>query len=191
MNKILTSIFEIQGPQSLNISKENFSDDYIFEEFIDSCVFDQVNLFNCSFEGSELLGATFISCSFEDCTFNDTIIRKSEFTDCEFKNCQFIGCQLTPRTNFFRTLFMNCQFSSVDFSSTFLFECEFIKRTLTKIKFEATFIVDLKTESIAFNDLEFNESNPMKIFKSKESFSLNEPIKITNSLAFQKEIWIN
>jgi uncharacterized protein YjbI with pentapeptide repeats len=191
MNQTLTSIFETQGPQSLDISKKNFSNDYIFEEFIDSCFFHQVNLFNCSFKGSELLGATFISCSFENCNFNDTIIRKSEFTDCKFKNCQFIGCQLTPKTNFFQTLFMNCQFSTVDFSSTLFFKCEFIEINLTKVKFQGTFIVELKTKSIIFNDLQFNEANLMKIFKSKEAFSLKESVKITNSLSFQKEIEIN
>ena len=53
MNKTLTLIFETQGSESLNILKESFSDDFIFEEFIDSCLFDQINLFNCSFQRSE------------------------------------------------------------------------------------------------------------------------------------------
>jgi uncharacterized protein YjbI with pentapeptide repeats len=191
MTQTLTSIFETQGPQLLHISKKNFSNDYIFEEFIDSFFFRQVNLFNCSFQGSELLGTTFISCSFENCNFNDTIIRKSEFTDCKFKNCQFIGCQLTPKTNFFQTLFMNCQFSTVDFSFAFLFECELIEINLTKVKFDGTYIVELKTKSIGFNDLEFNEDNPMEIFKSREAFHLKESVKITDSLSFQKEIETN
>ena len=39
MNQRLTSIFE-----SLDISKKNFSNDYIFEKFIDSCFFHQVVL---------------------------------------------------------------------------------------------------------------------------------------------------
>ena len=40
---------------------------------------------------------------------------------------------------------MNCQFSTVDFSSTFFFKCEFIEINLTKVKFEGTFLVELKT----------------------------------------------
>jgi len=175
MNKTLTSIFETQGPQSLNISNQSFSKDNIFEQFIDSSFFHQINFINSSFEGCELLGVNFNFCFFEGCTFNDTIIRKSEFTDCVFKNCQFIESQLTPRTNFFRTLFMNFQFSSVDFSFTFLCECEFIEINLTKIKFKETSIVDPKTENITFNDLEFDKTKPMRI-------------QITNSLSFPKEI---
>lgn len=33
MNQTLTSILEIQGPQSLNISNQSFSEESIFEEF--------------------------------------------------------------------------------------------------------------------------------------------------------------
>lgn len=175
MDKTLTSIFETQGPQSLNISNESFSKDNIFEEFVDSCFFHQVNFIDCSFEGCEFLGVNFNYCIFEGCTFNDTIIRKSEFTDCVFKKCQFLECQFTPKTNFFRTLFMNCQFSSVDFSFTFLCECEFIEINLNKIKLEGTSLVDPKTKNITLNDLEFNKAQPMRI-------------KITNPLSFPKEI---
>lgn len=173
--KTLTSILESQGSQSLNISNQSFLKDNIFEEFIESSFFHQVNFINCSFEECELLGVNFNSCLFEGCTFNNTIVRKSEFTDCVFKNCQFIGSQFTPKTNFFRTLFMNSQFSSVDFSFTFLCECEFISINLTKIKFKGTSIVDPKTENITLNDLEFDKTKPMRI-------------QITNSLAFPKEI---
>ena len=175
MNKTLTSIFGTQGPVSLNISNESFSKDNIFEEFIDSCFFHQVNFTRCSFEECELLGVNFNFCIFEGCTFNNTMIRKSEITDCVFKNCQFIECQLTPRTDFFRTLFINCRFSSVDFSFTLLCECEFIEINLTKIKFKGTSFIDPKTENITSNDLEFDKANPMRI-------------KITNSLSFSKVI---
>ena len=64
MNQSLTSIFETQGPQSLNISNQSFSEDYIFEEFIDSCFFHQVNFINCSFQECELLGVIFDFCNF-------------------------------------------------------------------------------------------------------------------------------
>jgi len=101
MNKTLTSIFETQGPQSLDISNESFSNGSIFEEFIDSSFFHQVNFVNCFFEGCQLLGINFNSCVFEGCIFKDTIIRKSEFTDCKFKGCRFVESKLTPKTNFF------------------------------------------------------------------------------------------
>ena len=163
MHKTLTSIFETQGPVSLNISNESFSNEDIFEEFIDCCFFQQVNFTNCSFEGCELVGVNFDFCFFDACNFKNTIIRKSEFTDCRIKNCQFIESQLTPKTNFFRTLFKNCQFSIVDFSFTFLYECEFIEVSFTKIKFEGTSLVDPKTENITLNDLEFDQTHPMRI----------------------------
>jgi uncharacterized protein YjbI with pentapeptide repeats len=70
---------------------------------------------------------------------------------------------------------MNCQFSSVDFSFTFLCECEFIEINLNKIKLEGTSLVDPKTKNITLNDLEFNKAQPMRI-------------KITNPLSFPKEI---
>jgi len=175
MTKTLTSLFDTQGSKSLNISNQSFSQDTIFEEFIDCCFFHQVNFSNCSFEGCELLGVNFNFCFFEGCTFNDTIIRKSEITDCVFKNCQFIESQISPRTEFFRTLFMNSQFSSVDFSFTFLFDCEFMEINLTKIKFKGTSILNPKTENVTFNDLEFDENKPMSI-------------RFTNSLYFPKEI---
>ena len=165
MNKTLTSIFESQGPQSLNISNQSFSEDNIFEEFIDSSFFHQVNFINCSFEECELLGVNFNFCVFEGCTFNHTIIRKSEFTDCVFKNCQFIESQLTPRTEFFRTLFMNSQFSSVDFSFTFLFDCEFMEINLTKIKFKGTSILNPKTENVTFNDLEVDKLYSIRVLE--------------------------
>ena len=116
MNDKLTSIFNQKGPQGLEIFKQNFLDDTIFEEFIDSCLFDEINLVNCYFDGSEFLGTIFISCSFENCTFKNTTIRKSKFTNCEFKNCQFLNCQLTPKTEFFQTSFRKCRFSIVDLS---------------------------------------------------------------------------
>ena len=101
MKQTLSSIFETQGPQSLNISDQDFSEDILFEEFIDSCFFHKVSFTNCSFEECALVGVNFNFCVFEACTFNQTIMRKSEFTDCVFKNCQFIESQLTPKTNFF------------------------------------------------------------------------------------------
>ena len=175
MKQTLSSIFETQGPQSLNISDQDFSEDILFEEFIDSCFFHKVSFTNCSFEECELVGVNFNFCVFEACTFNQTIMRKSEFTDCVFKNCQFIESQLTPKTNFFRTLFINSKFSSVDFSFTLLCECEFIKINFIKTKFKGTSLVDPKTEKITFNDLEFDKTTPMTI-------------QITDSLSFPKEI---
>jgi uncharacterized protein YjbI with pentapeptide repeats len=70
---------------------------------------------------------------------------------------------------------MNSQFSSVDFSFTFLFDCEFMEINLTKIKFKGTSILNPKTENVTFNDLEFDENKPMSI-------------RFTNSLYFPKEI---
>jgi hypothetical protein len=68
---------------------------------------------------------------------------------------------------------MNCQFSSVDFSFTFLCECEFIEMNLTKIKFKGIFMINPKTEKITFSELEFDKTEPIRI-------------KITNSLSFPK-----
>ena len=85
--------------------------------------------------------------------------------------------QLTPKTNFFRTLFINSQFSSVDFSFTFLCECEFIEINLIKTKLKGTSVVDPKTEKITFNDLEFDQNKPMTI-------------QFTDSLFFPKKMWI-
>jgi hypothetical protein len=53
MNQTLSSIFETEGLESLEISKQNFSNDYICGIFIDNCVFDEVNLFHCCFEDSD------------------------------------------------------------------------------------------------------------------------------------------
>ena len=175
MNQTLTSIFETQGPQLLNISNQSFSKEVIFEEFIDSSYFHDVKFTDCSFEECELLGVHFNFCLFEGCTFNRTIIRKSEITDCVFKNCQFIESEITPKTNFFRTLFMNSQFLSVDFSFTFLCNCEFVEINLTKIKFKGTSVVDPKTKKITFNDLEFDKTDPISI-------------RFTDSSSFPKEI---
>lgn len=175
MIQTLTSIFETQGTQSLDISNQRFSEDNIFEEYIDCSFFHQLNFINCSFEECELLRVNFDFCVFEGCTFKYTLIQNSEFTDCIFKNCQFIESEFTPKINFFRTLFSNSQFSSVDFSFTLLYECEFIEINLIKTKFKGTFVVDSKTEKITFNDLKFDKTEPMRI-------------KITDSLSFPKEI---
>jgi len=86
---------------------------------------------------------------------------------------------------------VNCQFSNVDFSFALLVQCEFIEINLTKVKFEKTSLVELKTKSISLNDLQFNKENPMKIFKSREAFHLKESVKITDSLSFQKAIETN
>lgn len=56
----------------------------------------------------------------------------------------------------------------------FLSECEFININLTKIKFQGTSFVNPKTENIIVKDLEFDQTNPLRI-------------QITNSLPFQKE----
>jgi uncharacterized protein YjbI with pentapeptide repeats len=153
MHKKLTSILETQNPASLDILNESFSNDCIFEEFIECSFFYQVNFVNCSFQGCELLAVNFNFCFFEGCTFNDRIIRKSSFMDCQFKDCRFLESQLSPKTSFFRTLFMNCEFSSVDFSLTLLSECEFVKINLNKVKFKKTSIIDPKAENITLNDL--------------------------------------
>ena len=121
MNKTLTSILQTQGPKSLEIFNQNFSNEYILEEFLDCYLFDQ----------------------------------------------------------------------SVDFTSTFFFECELININLSKVKLDGTSVVKLNTRNIIFNDLQFNEFEPMKIFKSKENFSLNEASKVANSLDFQTEIEIH
>lgn len=68
---------------------------------MNSCLFDQVNLFNYCFKESKLLGTTFILSSFKSYTFNNIIIRK-------FMNCKFKDCELTPRTKLFQTLLMDC-----------------------------------------------------------------------------------
>lgn len=86
---------------------------------------------------------------------------------------------------------MNCQFSTVDFSFAFLCECEFIEINFTQIKFQRTVLVGLKTQSIVFNDLQFNKDDPIVISKSRETFHLGESVKITDSLSFQKAIETN
>ena len=163
MNQTLTSIFETQGPQSLDIANKVFSKESIFEEFIDSSCFHEVTFINCSFTECELLGSRFNFCVFEGCTFKNTIIRKSELTDSKFKNCQFIECQLSPKTIFFRTLFKNCKFLSVDFSFAFLCECEFIEINLIQTKFKGTSFINPRTKNITFNELKFDKNEPMKI----------------------------
>jgi len=85
--------------------------------------------------------------------------------DCVFKNCQFIESQISLRTEFFRTLFMNSQFSSVDFSFTFLFDCEFMEINLTKIKFKGTSILNPKTENVTFNDLEVDKLYSIRVLE--------------------------
>lgn len=189
MNQSLSSIFKTHPPTS--VVKQNFSNDCLFEELIECCYFNEVSLFNCCFEGSEFLGNDFSNCSFENCTFNDTIIRKSDFYECEFKNCQFIDCRFSPRAFFIKTLFRNCRFSTVDFSNSHFSECAFLNIDLTKIKLEGTSMVEVKTKNITLKDLEFNEAQPMRLYKSNKSFALHEPVRITNSLDFQKEIEMN
>ena len=87
----------------------------------------------------------------------------------------------------------HCQFSNVDFSFTFFSQSKFININLTQVKLEETSLVELKTKNIIFNNLQFNEDKPMRIFRSKKTFHLkdSEAIKVTNSLDFQKEIEIN
>ena len=191
MTTRLSFILETNGPTLLEISKQNFSNDSIYEEFLDSCVFADSNLLNCHFEDSEILGNTFSSCLFENCTFKNTIIRKSKFTNCQFVNCQFVNCNLAPRIEFFGTLFINCQFSNVDFSSMFLSECEFLNIDLVSIKLEDIVVLELKSNNITFQNLQFNEANPMRIFKSEKDFFLDEGIQVRNSLEFLKQIEMN
>ena len=163
MNKKLSLIFRTDGSASLNILDENFSNDQILEEFIDSCFFDQVNFTDCFFDESELVGVNFNFCSFNGCTFKNTVIRKSEFTNCQFKNCQFLDSVFSPKVDFFRTLFMNCQFSTVNFSFAFLYECEFLEINLTKVQLKGTSFVDPKIRKISYNSLELDESQPIRI----------------------------
>ena len=175
MNQTLISIFDIRGPKLLEISNQTFSDEIIFGEFIDSCNFHKINFINCSFEECEFLGATLHLCVFKNCIFNDTTIRKSDIADCLFTNCQFIESHLTPKTNFFRTVFRNSQFLIVDFSFSFLSECEFKESSLSKIKLQQTSIIDPKIKKTSFSELEFDENNPMRI-------------RFTNSSSFPPEI---
>ena len=166
MNQTLLYLLETKGPILLNVSDES-----IFEECMDSCYFNKINFTNCSFEECELVGTNFNFCFFENCTFDKTIIQKSEVTDCVFKNCHFIESELAPKTNFYRTVFMDCNFSSIDFSFSFLSECEFVKVNLSQIKLKGILIRNLKTiESTTFNDLEFDEVYPMKISITDSSY---------------------
>lgn len=169
MNKKLSSLLDNQGSESLTIFDENFLEDEIIDQTIDSCFFDKVNFTDHLFQESDLVGVKFNFCSFQNCTFKNTEIRKSEFTDCIFKNCKFFECQISPRVNFFRTSFLNCQFSSIDFSLAFLYNCEFIEINLSKIKFEQTTIVDPKIKNFIFNQLEFNPDKPLRININKSS----------------------
>ena len=59
------------------------------------------------------------------------------------------------------------------------------------MKLEGTSLLELTTKNITFKNLQFNEANPMRIYRSKKTFHLNEAVKVANSLEFQKEIEIN
>ena len=166
MNQKLTDILETQAQWPLEISEQNFSNQFIDEKSFDSCIFVDSNFSNCHFDECDFLGSNFYLCLFEN-------------------------CDLAPRLEFFKTSFINCQFSNVDFSSISLFECEFRTIDLASIKLKDTVIVGLKNNNITFKNLQFDEADPMIIFKSNKDFFLDEGIKVRNSLEFLKQIKMN
>lgn len=189
-NKKLSSILEMEDGRELDFSAKTFQNDKITAEFLNCYYFTNVKLINIFFEESEFLGVSFTSCLFENCTFVDCIIRKSDITDSKFLNCKFLNCYFSPRVQFVNTLFIDSQFSMVNFSSSFLSECEFLNVDFITINFTGTSIVELKGKNIVYQDLIFNKDEPMLLYRSKNDFYLDEqnPLKITNSLNFQQEV---
>ena len=51
-----------------------------------------------------------------------------------------------------------------------------------------TLIIELNTQNVTFNNLQFDKLNPVQIFRSKKTFSSDKPIKVTNSLDFIRNL---
>ena len=61
---ILISLFDTNGPISLNISDQKFSNEDIFLQFVNSSNFHKIKFINCLFEECDFVGTIFSFCHF-------------------------------------------------------------------------------------------------------------------------------
>lgn len=177
-------IATLENSQSLEVGNQAFKNEIILDQDLSMSVFWDLHFSNVNFRQVNFSGSSFMACDFTNCTFDKTILRKCEFTDSTFRNCNIINSSLA-KAEFDNNLFINCQFHIVNLGWSYIENCEFIKTKLSDITFTGTVIDTFKTKDTTFLNLKFDESFPIKFWKS------GKLTEVTDSCSLKKLINLN
>ena len=128
---IIVSSKELSQGSHLELVKENFSNEILFNQFksISSVVyFRWYYFFKVYFIGSHV-----VACNFQNCLFDNVILIKCEFWNFPFETGQTEKCNLT-RTAFYNGNLKTCNFIKVNLTVSNFSYFEFIEIKLKKSK---------------------------------------------------------
>lgn len=168
----------------LQIHKQNFSDERIFDKKLDSSSLMKLSLLNCNFDTVDFGGSFISECEFNTCTFNHTRFLKAEFENCTFTNSTIIDCSL-DKVSFDETNFTSCQFKKISLLRAYFHCCQFMETNFDEISLNGAVVIDSK----------FYQFN--RCIDLKGDFSFEQILKVLNSIPSKKyfniknEVWEN
>ena len=108
-----------EGKGNLRITNKIYSNEFISEKKIISCIFIDVAFENCQFESVNFDCTVFSQCKFDQCSFSGSNFDGAEIRRCKFNNSKFIKSQLTD-LEIKQVTFDCCQFEEVWFARSYI-----------------------------------------------------------------------
>nr|WAK84822.1 hypothetical protein [Amicula sp. isolate GU52X-4 cfCalB7] len=130
INKFEKIIENQSQMETLVIRDGTFSNEIIFEAFLQCSIFGTLTFHEINFERVDFTGSNFVNCKFKNCQFKDVIFRKCEFWKSTFENCTIEKSDLT-RASFSKGAFQNCNFLKVNLRGSDFLDFELIDTIFT------------------------------------------------------------
>ncbi|PKL81512.1 MAG: hypothetical protein CVV24_14855 [Ignavibacteriae bacterium HGW-Ignavibacteriae-3] len=187
-----------ENNREFHFDKNYYEDEKFRKLSLSQLRLNDVEFFNCEFNGVVLEKSTFNSCRFEKCSFKNcdlsvSKINNSSFLDVKFENCKLIGIDWTKicqpvKLDFLKCKLNDCIFFNMDLRSTNFISCEvhnsdfeqtnLSKGDLTFSDFLNSSFSNTNLSYADFTDARNYRINPAQNNIRKAKFSLPEAIAL-------------
>lgn len=136
-------IANIRESGNLKVTKQNFSNQVVLDQYIQCGQFTSIKFLNSDFKNVDFSGSDFVDCLFENCTFENVTFSKCQFWSCRIKNILFSNSTLT-KSEFTLSFLENSQFFRSDLQATDFSECKFKEVTSWSSNLDFILVFDIQ-----------------------------------------------
>ena len=146
-NTLQNIIKELRQGSSLVLGNENFSNEIILNQSVQSSILGDITFYKVDFRNVNFIGSHLVACNFKNCLFDNVLLVKCEVWNCTFENCQIENCNLV-RANFYDSNFKNCNFINSDLTASYFSQVEFIETIFKDSKFDFIAVDSVKVSGL-------------------------------------------
>jgi uncharacterized protein YjbI with pentapeptide repeats len=180
INTLQNIIKELRQGSHLELVNENFSNEIILNQSVQSSILGDITFFKVDFRNVDFIGSHVVACNFKNCLFDNVMLIKCEFWNSTFENCQIENCNLT-RAAFYDGNFKDCNFINVNLTASNFSNFEFIETKFKNSKLDFIGVRSIKV-SRSKQSIEIEKSSNLeKILKDMNLIISTDQDEIENS----------